>query len=408
MSGEGGSPRSLREREDIPSGVNGFESAGFLTPRYDTESLSAVLPAAAACLGVDLTVTGGLNSVRAHHDLGLPVTNRVCVILVDGLGSRLLAERVGHAPTMRKLLPAATELTVGFPSTTAASLGSFGTGTAPGCTGMLGYTIRNASTGQIGNMVSWTGLDDPFEVQREPTIFTQVADAGREVTSVGPKRFAESGMTRAALRGARYVGVESLEDRVDAAAYELTAPGLVYLYWGDIDKVGHHNGWGSHQWGDALSEFDAQLGRLLRSLPRNTLVLLTADHGMVDVDPGLRWDIASEPELRSGIKLVAGEPRATHLYVEDGIDVADVVTRWRTRLESHAVVLPKEEAIARGWFGPVASHVGASIPDIVVAASGRATIVDSASQTPASIGLKGVHGSLTPNEMLVPLLVEQV
>lgn len=393
---------------EFPHGVSALGAAGFLAPRYDAMSLSAVLPAAAGALGTDLTVTGGLNSIEARTQLGLPRADRICVVLVDGLGARLLAERIGHAPTMRRLLPDATDLTVGFPSTTAASLGSFGTGTAPGSTGMLGYTIRNAATDTIGNMVSWTGLEDPLEVQREPTIFSVLAESGREVMSVGPRRFEESGMTRAALRGARYVGVESLEDRVDAAAYELTAPGLVYLYWGDIDKVGHHHGWGSSRWGDALSEFDAQFGRLLRSLPRDTLVLLTADHGMVDVDPGLRWDIAAEPQLRSGIRLVAGEPRATHLYVERGTEIDDVISRWRSRLESHAVVVSGTEAIGRGWFGPVSPHVNASIPDIVVAATGRATIVDSASQTAASIGLKGVHGSLTPDEMLVPLLVEQI
>lgn len=359
-------------------------------------------------MGIDLTVSGGLNSVKAQQALKLPRADRVCVVLVDGLGANLLAERAGHAPTLRRLQSQTSELTVGFPSTTAASMGSFGTGTAPGLTGMLGYTIRDPQTGGLANMVSWAGASDPLSVQREPTIFEQVAAAGREVTSVGPKRFAESGMTRAALRGARYVGVESLADRVDAASYELTAPGLVYLYWGDVDKIGHHHGSGSHHWGEALGDFDAEFGRLLRSLPRNTLVLLTADHGMVDVDPNLRWDIAGEPELKRGISMVAGEPRATHLYLDAGADSGEVLHRWRTRLGDHAVVLERDEAIARGWFGPVAPHVAPSIPDLVVAATGRATIVDSASQTAASIGLKGVHGSLTADEMLVPLVAELV
>ncbi len=401
-------PSSVTPPAQTQQGVTGLESSGFCAPRYDDKSLSAVLPAAAGSMGYDLTVTGGLNSLSARHALQLPAVDRVCVVLVDGLGSNLLTDRAGHAPALRRLQSQTRELTVGFPSTTSASMGSFGTGTTPGLTGMLGYTIRNAETDALANMVSWAGMSEPSVVQRERTMFERLVSAGAEVTSVGPKRFADSGMTRAALRGARYVGVESLADRVDATAYELTAPGLVYLYWGDVDKIGHRHGSASHQWGEALSDFDAEFGRLLKSLPRNTLVLVTADHGMVDVDPALQWDIAAESELSRGIRMVAGEPRATHLYLESDARVEDVLQRWRNRLGSHAVALERSEAISRGWFGPVAPHVSESIPDIVVAATGRATIVDSASQTPGSIALKGVHGSLTPNEMLVPLVVELV
>ena len=389
-------------------GVEGYESTGFIAPRYDTGGLGAVLTGAAGALGVDAAPHGGPTTKAARAALELPAAERVCVVLVDGLGLNMLSERSGHTPTMRGLLGDARTLTAGFPSTTAASMGIFGTGSTPGRTGMLGYTIRSQATGALANMVSWSGLEDPHEVQREPTIFEALSAAGREVTSVGPRRFDGSGMTRAALRGARFVGTESLADRVDATAYELTSPGLSYLYWGDVDKIGHHHGWGSWQWGDALSEFDRELGRLLRSLTRGTLVLVTADHGMIDVDPALRWDVAGEPRLKKGVALVAGEPRATHLYLNRDVDPAVVIGRWRDVLGDHALVIARDEAISRGWFGPVSDHVRDSIGDILVAATGRATIVDSSTQTHASLGLKGVHGSLTPDEMLIPLLVAQV
>ncbi|MGO1315809.1 MAG: alkaline phosphatase family protein [Cellulomonadaceae bacterium] len=379
--------------------------AGLCLPRYDTGGLGAVLPAAAGVLGVDVEGVGGPGSGAARAALGLPSATRVCVVLVDGLGSRILAERLGHAPTLRALSAAGRELVVGFPSTTAASLGVFGTGSVPGCTGMLGYTVRNPWTGRLANMVSWDGLGEPAQVQQQPTVFEAVAAAGVAVTSVGPRRFAGSGMTGAALRGAGYAAADSLGDRVDTTLRALRAPGLVYLYWGDIDKAGHHHGWRSAEWGDALSEFDRELGRLVRSLPRDTLVVLTADHGMIDVDPACRWDVAHDAALREGVDMVAGEPRATHVYVRAQGDSRAVAERWQNRLGAHAVVMTKEEAIGSGLFGPVAPHVLPAIGDVVVAATGRATVVDSASQTPASIGLVGVHGSLTPEEMTVPLLV---
>ncbi|MEK8228817.1 alkaline phosphatase family protein [Oerskovia sp. M15] len=130
---------------------------GLLAPRYDGLALSSVLPAAAGALGVDLVTATGTSSSQARADLALPAADRVCVVLVDGLGHANLTERAGHAPFLRSILGSGRVLTSSFPSTTAAAIGTFGTGTSPGRTGMLGYTQRNAATGRLANMVSWEG-----------------------------------------------------------------------------------------------------------------------------------------------------------------------------------------------------------------------------------------------------------
>ncbi|BDZ43366.1 nucleotide pyrophosphatase [Paraoerskovia sediminicola] len=375
-----------------------------VAPSYDGRSLASVLPAAAGALGIDLTPGG--RSREAQRSLGLPDVERVCVVLVDGLGHDNLAERAGHAPFLRSLLAGSEPLLSSFPSTTAAAMGTFGTGTCPGRTGMLGYTQRDAETGALANMVSWDGAGEPESLQREATVLQGVASAGLGVTSVGPRRFAGSGMTRAALRGGTYVAAESLPGRVDAVVRALREPGLAYLYWGDVDKVGHHRGWGSWQWGDALEALDRELADLSRRLPRGTLLLVTADHGMIDVDLTERWDVAAEPELSRGVQMVAGEPRATHLYVASD-DVAQVRERWTQVLGDAALVVTRDEAVAAGWFGPVSAHVREVPGDVVVAMRRRATVVDSASQSAASLTLTGVHGSLTRTEMRVPFLTSQ-
>ena len=108
--------------------------------------------------------------------------------------------------------------------------------------------------------------------------------------------------------------LQRLADRVDACVYELMGPALVYLYWGEVDKIGHHHGWGSWQWGDEVGSLDRELARLERMLPPDTLLIVTADHGMVDVDRAQRWDVARTPALADGVDLVAGEPRALHVH----------------------------------------------------------------------------------------------
>lgn len=381
-----------------------LRARGLVAPTYAPGGLGSVLPACAGALGAPVTTGTGLTSADAVAALGLPTAPRVCVVLVDGLGARMLESRSGHAPFLRGLLGDRRVAYCGFPSTTAASMGLFGTGTPPGRTAMLGYTIRPAGTSTLANMVSWAGMPAPEDVQREPTLFEHLAANDVPVTSVGPARFSGSGMTRAALRGSRYVVAESLGARVDAVVGALRRPGLAYLYWGEVDKAGHHHGWQSAEWGAALEDIDGELRRLVRSLPRGTVVVITADHGMVDVDLRKRWDVATEPALAEGVELVAGEPRAIHLYVADGVDPVTVAERWSDHLGSAVVPATRDEVVAAGWFGDVADHVRPSIGDVVVATTGRATVVDSATQTSASLSLVGVHGSLTPDEVEIPVL----
>nr|WP_239079076.1 nucleotide pyrophosphatase/phosphodiesterase family protein [Cellulomonas marina] len=359
------------------------------------------MPALADVLGVAVHPDGP----DARAALGLPTAERVCVVLVDGLGHLNLAERAGHAPFLRSLLAGSEPLTSPVPSTTATAMGTFGTGEGPGRTAMLGYTVRDPATGALGNLVSWTDLPAPRAWQRVPGLLAALAGAGVATTSIGPARFAGSGLTEAALAGAAFVAAEPLGARVDAAVRTLRRPGLTYLYWGDVDKAGHHHGFGSAAWGAALEDVDAELRRLARSLPASTLLVVTADHGMVDVDRARRWDVAADPVLGRDVALVAGEPRALHLHLAPGADAPAVAGRWRDVLGEHAVVGTREEVVAAGWFGPVDPHVLPVVGDVVVAMTGRATVVDSATQSAASLELVGVHGSRTPAEMLVPLLV---
>ncbi|MBD7916709.1 alkaline phosphatase family protein [Cellulomonas sp. Sa3CUA2] len=379
---------------------SGADPDELVVPGAGAPSLTHLLPAAAAALGVDLD--GGAD---AQDLLGLPAARRVCVVLVDGLGHLNLAERGGHAPFLRSLLASSQPLLSTFPSTTATAVAAFGTGRGPGATGMLGYTVRVPTTGRLGNLVSWTDMPRPEEWQPHPTVFERLVADGVRVTSVGPARFDGSGLTGAALRGAAYAPAEALGDRVDAVVRALREPGLTYLYWHDVDKTGHHHGWGSWQWGEALSELDSELGRLARSLPRDTLLVVTADHGMVDVDPARRRDVGTDPVLGAQVATTGGEPRALHLHVEPGADPEVVASRWRAELGDDAVVRTRDEAVDAGWFGPVEPRVLPVVGDVVVAMTGAATVVDSRTQTSASIALRGVHGSLTAREMLVPLLV---
>ena len=382
-------------------------SAPFDAPNYGDAGLSCVLPSVAASLGVPPVAQEA--AADAQEDGGrlidLPAADRAVVVLVDGLGERLLARRGGHAPFLRRLAGEGHRLTCGFPSTTATSMGTFGTGLPPGAHGLVGYEVLDPPRDLTFNELSWENGPDPRRWQPSATVFERAAQAGVAVTMIGPNYFEGSGLTTAALRGARFRGARDLPGRVEAALTALreSPRALVYLYWGELDKVGHVRGCDSWQWGDELEAIDRALAELAARLPRGTALHVTADHGMVDVPHEHRLDVAHEPALSAGVRHVAGEARAPQLFCRPGA-IDDVVAAWRETHGDRAWVLPRDEVARLGCCGPITATVRPRSGEIVVAMRDLTAVVDSRSQRPELISLLGLHGSLTDDEIAVPLL----
>ena len=368
-------------------------------PRYGERSLADVLPSVAAGLGID-----GFTDV-----LGLGPTERACVVLVDGLGWNLLRERgPAVAPFLTGLAAGAQPLTAGFPTTTATSMGSLGTGLPPGAHGLLGYEVAAPGGDGVLNLLYWGRPDiDPGEYQPSGTVFERAAAAGVAMTQVGPSIFEGSSLTTAALRGGRFVAADSAGERVAAAVAPLRGAGPVasYVYYGDLDATGHRRGCGSEAWEVELAAVDRFVEQLAHRLPPGTMLALTADHGMVDVPfDEHRVDLAREPELRDGVRLVAGEPRARYVHAVPGA-AGDVLARWRERFDGRMAVVSREEAIGAGWFGAVRAEHLERIGDVVAVATGPYAVVDSSTMDAGSMSLLGQHGALTEDELLVPLLL---
>lgn len=368
-------------------------------PRYGSATLADVLPALMHAIGVPLD--------ERPPAFVLPQAGAAVLLLVDGLGHELLHAHADDAPVLAGLTDAGP-LTVGFPSTTPISLTSLGTGLPPGAHGTLGLRFR--VDGELLDALGWSsGRRDlrttlvPERVQPEPTVLERAAAAGVAVRSVSPLEFRTSGLTRSGLRGGEYRGVAALGDLAVEilAGVEGPGPRLVYGYHADLDKVGHLYGPGTPAWRWQLRQVDALLGMLLVELPAGTLLAVTGDHGMVAVDRTV--DADTIPALTDGVALLGGDPRARHVYTAPGA-TADVLVAWRAVLGDDASVVTREEAVARGWFGPVADRVLDRIGDVVVAMHGTAALVRTEAE-PFLSTFPGQHGSFTTAEQLVPLLV---
>jgi hypothetical protein len=368
-------------------------------PAYGVSTVAEVMTSAAAALGVD----GFTNA------LSLPASRRIAVVMVDGLGMALLRKYAAHAPFLRESLDSARILSSAFPSTTAASLASLGTGLEPGRHGMVGYDVLDPAQGRVVNMLGrWDAGVDPLTWQPHPTVFERVSEH-LPVVTVSQPRFADSPMTRAALRGGSFVGGSTIHARIDAAAEQLArVPAmLMYFYVNDLDKAGHRHGIDSPEWVRTLEDLDAALKLLARRVPSDTLLLLTADHGMVDVPPSQRIDYSERADLLEGVAQTGGEPRMLHLYLDAGLSADDrgrLALRWHEAFGSRAWILTREEAVTQGYFGAVSDAVLPRIGDLLVLAREGIALIDGRRGQPAAFEMVGQHGSLTRAERDIPLL----
>jgi hypothetical protein len=367
-------------------------------PAYGSGSLADLLPSVSALLGVP--GTADVLGLGAHLD-GI---DRIAVLLVDGLGTYQVPLVTPYAPILGEL-PGRT-LTSGFPSTTPVSLVTVGTGARPGEHGILGFTLRTPD-GRILNHIRWGDDPDPYRWQPVPTAFARAAAAGVAVTAVTRPEFEGSGLTVAANRGATFAGASDAADlagRMLSVLSAGTGPALVYGYHPDLDRCGHEDGVGSPSWAAAAEEAGKLVTRLVDGLPPGSALLVTADHGQINIPADGRIDMAATPGLGDGVLAVAGEPRVRYLYTADGAR-DDVVAAWRSVFGSSAWVLTREEAIDGGWFGPVPPEHAGRIGDVVVVCLDRAVALASGHEPAAVAGLVAYHGSVTAAEMTVPLLV---
>lgn len=371
-------------------------------PRYGAGSLADVGPSLLAALGVD----------GEPNPLALPDLQRACLFVVDGLGWTQLAANRDVAPYLSSM--AGGSLTAGFPATTVSSLVSLGTGVPPGEHGLTGYTTYIAEADAVINWLTWKSLGEgvdlrdrlvPEVMQPLPTVWERAEAAGIATTVCTYDHFADTGLTRAALRGGRWGGTLAEGDAV-ARAVDATDRGhrsLVYVYVSALDLVGHMRGPDTEAWRAQLAIVDRIAERLAAGLPPEATLFVTADHGMVAVPEEAKVDYDATPSLQDGVVALAGEPRMRHVHTRPGA-AGEVESTWREILGDGWHVIAQDAAIELGLFGPtVTSAARARIGDVLALATGTGGVVEKR-KFPRLSAMPGQHGSLTDDELLVPLL----
>ena len=331
---------------------------------------------------------------------------KVAVVVIDGLGSAQLRAHSGHARFLhRRFQEAGEERYSGLPSTTASALVSITTGATPGEHGLLGYQVRDPESGQVVNHLKpFPAGVTPSTWQPVPTVFERSAERGIPARALCEERFRGTDFTEATLRGADLRGVEKLPDHLHQlrSFFDEVDEGFAYVYWPAVDRMGHQHGVDSDSWRDALESVDSFCAELSCALRPDETVVVTADHGMLDVSEASRHLVAASDPLRADVAVWAGEPRCVHLYLHEGIQADEWAKRFGTRLGAGFRVRTRADLLDAHVFGAVSPEHEARIGDVVVFAEGAASLYDEQSASRSSLAMRGQHGSFSDAEIRIP------
>jgi hypothetical protein len=347
----------------------------------------------------------GLESGIDHIGVGISPNGRELLFLIDGFGFDTLANYGEFMPTISRMTNHGLVQTA-FPSTTATSLATLTTGAMPGVHGMLGYTVQvPRSGGRLLNALKWDERVDPENWQPVETLFQRATAAGINVTHVAAKRYENSGFTRAVFRGANYKGANLVADLISETKLALQkTPSFVYLYVNDLDNAGHSDGVGSEKWLAALTMIDQMVSQLMKEVPKGTRIWVTSDHGMINVTEKIV--IGLDNPLMQGVSVVAGEPRARHLYLEsDSLTArAETASLWQEYLQDKALVITREQAVSSNLFGSdVSADALDRMGEVIAIARGGLVLLD-ADRADKEGAMVGHHGADSEIESQVGLL----
>jgi len=345
-----------------------------------------------------------LQAVRGEtNTLGLSSKKSICVILIDGLGAHNLAKAAGHA----RFLNSQTSATAAcwFPATTSASITSFATGKHPADIGFIGYQVFVKNTEQPMNLLSgWKDYVSGASYQDQPTISELSVEAGISFHTVAPSSYEASGFTGATMRGTIYHGKDRIEQRFTTAHKLLSdsEPKIVYLYIPELDQIAHSNGSESTAWLNQLEEVDSLVSDLVRALPKQAGVVLTADHGVIDI----RFDshvFLDELLSTDEVHFVGGDTRAPFIYLKPGIEITKIRSQLEEALGSVAYVVSTQDLVNAGYWK--LSEKSADVyPDLVLIARKEVAFYHRAFAKGKSLEMIGHHGALTAQEMSIPLI----
>jgi hypothetical protein len=411
-------PRELYEQltqRPLPLGL----PQGAVWPDYEGLSVARIPDLVFSALGLDAPPG------RLLQTISPPRADRVLLVILDGLGYNRLNDIADSEPEVRALASSGIciPITTVFPSTTVSALTTYSTGLTPGEHGMLGYRLFLREISAIVNMIQLSVVGGRVEAPlpdslpatsllRCQTVYERLGEHGVETHALLPRGIADSGLSRVLYRGATHIHpTVGLSDMLALARQILNgsrAPAVVTLYWPGLDSVAHPRGPQADAYVAEAASIAAALRREIVGRVKPTLLLVSSDHGFATMRPSDYVPTSRVPELRDALLFFpVGEPRASYLVLRP--ERRDELLAAAPRVcEEGITLISSREALAHGLFGAAdAAHPETSsrIGDLLAISTGARGLLHPYPDAPL---LQGMHGGLTADEMIVPLMVDSL
>ena len=344
-----------------------------------------------------------LDSVTgARSQLGFKPKRKVLVILVDGMGAENVLARAGHAPWLAQEIAGGATALSSFPATTSTNIAGFATGLTPGEHGFIGHVVSDSRFGERLNLLNgWNNQTNPELWQPHQTVSERATAKGVACNVIAAEEYRSTGFTRATMREANFLGVDDLTARFDRALELLTGneDSINYLYVPELDKFGHLNGWQSAGWAIQLETVAAEINRLIKRLPSDAGLVITADHGMVDSSEDEKVELSGLLNPL-GVSFFGGDTRTALLYLENKQSSEDV----RRALVDNAYFNCYTPSDLEQWYGTFGQNALDRLPELVLIAKGNHTLYHSEFSKPKSYRMIAHHGAFSNAELRIPLI----
>jgi predicted AlkP superfamily pyrophosphatase or phosphodiesterase len=423
---------SQQLERDLTTGANEALAAllpdSYVLPLYDGRSILNLPATIGEVLGCEM----GWSAPPLEQALWAGLKDgveRVIFLLVDGIGWRRLWNVVNRYDTrfiqwLNSRGATVFPITSVSPSTTSvATTTIWGNGAAPAEHGMLGYTFLLAEQSALCNMLFWHpigggsyGSLKDWGVEAEtflstPSIAQLLALGGVSTTSIIPQQITKSPLSKMQMGEAKVRGYLNDADLWIQLRkwlkYSQKERAYCYAYYPDFDTFSHRDGPDNFSWVALWRTFRYHLSNFLQdlnsALSRNTLLLISADHGHVFCPHSKRILLKEHPDLARHLTLMpGGEPRHSFLYARAGHRNA-IRDYYKSHLAADFHLLEAADALQAGLYGPperLHPDTERRIGDFVLLSKKGATLYHEAPKRP----LLGMHGSLDAEEMIVPFI----
>jgi predicted AlkP superfamily pyrophosphatase or phosphodiesterase len=358
----------------------------------DVGRLSDVLASALSSVG-----GGGENRLR------LPKVSHAVVILVDGLGYENLVQAPAYARFLTSNLK--DSIRCEFPSTTATSLTGFATGSRSSEHGVIGYSVFDRELRAVKNLLTgWDSWASAEEFKSTSTLSELAHDVS--FRAVGPKAYANSGFTALTMNSAEYLGAEGIADRFQTVEKAMSASGrsVNYVYVPELDQAAHKFGVDSNQWLHLLEELDLVINRFISRLSGNVGVIVTSDHGVIDVPDSSHVFLDDFDWYTSAVIQTTGDPRCNFIYLNDDVDMEAFKAIISKELGLAAYICDARDLSASGWIGDFGNKSKKYLPDLFLIWKERQVGYDRRFAKAHHMKLIGQHGGISDAETRIPLI----